>query len=127
MPPLGFPESSRGGRLEKYVLCTMSSKIDDPKPPENPKHKLPDALSLGRFEVPALALTEGSRAFLNFKSTIGVKHSLSKKKKRKSDRSLGESKRKAHLQYTAWRITMLPGFSLHLTQSFDFPNFKRPA
>jgi len=106
------------------VLCTISSKIDDPRPPENPKHKFPDALSLGRFEVPALALTEGSRAFLNFMSTSGVKHSLGGIL---LDPSLAWSGRKAHLQYTAWRMTMFPGFNLHLTQSFDLPNFIRPA
>jgi hypothetical protein len=54
----------------------MSRRMDEPRPPENASTKDPEALSVGRLEVPTFAFIEGSRDLRNFKVTRGVKHSL---------------------------------------------------
>jgi hypothetical protein len=66
------------GSLARYVLWTISRRMDEPRPPEKPSSKDPEALSLGLLDVPELAFTVGSRALRNFMVTRGVKHSLGK-------------------------------------------------
>ena len=54
----------------------MSRRMDEPRPPENPSTRDPEAFSFGRLDDPVLAFTQGSSDLRNFKVTRGVKHSL---------------------------------------------------
>ena len=58
----------------------MSISTVDPKPPENPNNKFPDALRNLRLDVSCFSFIYGSNAFLNLAVTNGKKHSLQGKR-----------------------------------------------
>ncbi|SRR6266550_510386 len=97
----------------------------EPRPPENPSRRFPDALSTFRRDASAFSLMNGSNARLNLAVTNGKKQALD------ATRKQSESERDGwcgtDLQNTACLTTTLPRFSLHLTQIFDLSNFGRPG